>query len=81
VEALRYAIIFMILVQLVLPWVIPINQIYHNRIDYNITQYNNERFEPALEKIKLEINQKHLKDYVIIIGDSVMYGSPEIQIR
>jgi hypothetical protein len=76
VKAMRYAIILMILVQLFLPWVIPINQIYHNRIDYNITLDNSEKFEPALEQIKLEIIRKHLKDYIIIIGDSVLYGSP-----
>jgi hypothetical protein len=76
VKALRYAVILMILVQLVLPWIIPINQIYHNRIDYNITKDNNERFDPALEQIKLEITRKHLRDYIIIIGDSVLYSSP-----
>jgi hypothetical protein len=75
-KALRYAVIFMILVQLVLPWSIPFNKIYHNRIDYNITKDNNEKFEPALEQIKLEINHNHLKDYIIILGDSVLYGSP-----
>jgi hypothetical protein len=76
VKALRYAIILMILIQLVLPWIMPINQIYHNRVDYNITKDNRERFEPALEQIKLEIIRKHLKDYIIIIGDSVLYSSP-----
>ncbi|MEX2460169.1 MAG: hypothetical protein WD469_02510 [Paenibacillaceae bacterium] len=75
-RALLYAIIIMVLVQLVLPWAIPFNQIYHNRIDYNITKDNKERFEPVLEQIQLEIKRKHLKDYVIIIGDSVLYGSP-----
>ncbi|QGQ94901.1 hypothetical protein EHS13_08430 [Paenibacillus psychroresistens] len=75
-KALRYAIILMILVQLFLPWAMPTNQIYHNRIDYNITKESDEKFEPALEQIKLEIKHKHLKDYIIIIGDSVLYGSP-----
>lgn len=75
-KAFRYAIILMILVQLVLPWLIPSNQIYHNRIDYNITQLNAERFELPIERIKNEIKHDHLKDYVIIIGDSVLYGSP-----
>ncbi len=71
-KALRYTIILMLLVQLILPYLIPSNQIYHNRIDYNITMNNEERFELALERIKREIKRDHLKDYVIIIVDSVL---------
>jgi hypothetical protein len=76
VKALRYATILMILIQILLPRVMPINQIYHNRIDYNITKDNDEKFDPALEQLQMEIKHEHLKDYIVIIGDSVLYGSP-----
>jgi hypothetical protein len=79
VKALRYSIILMILVQLLLPWCIPLNKVYPNRMDYNITMNNvSGNMDAVLEKIKMEIKQKHLKDYMVILGDSVMYGSPGV---
>ncbi|MDB5053861.1 MAG: hypothetical protein JWM44_1911 [Bacilli bacterium] len=76
-KALRYTLIFLIIIQLVLPYCVPLHYVYHNRIDYNYTFDNIQNdIDPALEKIKIEINRQHLKDYIIILGDSVMYGSP-----
>jgi hypothetical protein len=77
VKALRYSMILMILVQLLLPWCIPLNKVYPNRMDYNLTKDNvSVDMDPILEKIKMEINHRHLKDYIIMLGDSVLYGSP-----
>jgi hypothetical protein len=82
VKALRYSIILMILVQLVLPWIIPLSKVYPDRMDFNITQNNvSGNIDAVLEKIKMEINQKHLKDYLILLGDSVLYGSPGASVQ
>jgi hypothetical protein len=75
-KAIRYALILLLLVQLLLPYSISLSNVYHNRIDYYMTIDNLQDINPVLETIKIEIDRKRLKDYIIILGDSVMYGSP-----
>lgn len=58
------------------PYFIPIDIVYHNRSDYQLGLNNIKDLDVTLEKIKLEIRQKQIKNYGIILGDSVFYGSP-----
>ncbi|OCT14775.1 hypothetical protein A8709_11425 [Paenibacillus pectinilyticus] len=45
-------------------------------MSYNLILNSHHDLNVALDKIKKDIQEKKLKDYVIILGDSVFYGSP-----
>ena len=75
-KAFRYTLILLLLLQITLPSLIPLKAVYHNRIDYNLTLDNIDDIDVVLDKLKTEIKRKHLKDYIILLGDSVLYGSP-----
>ncbi|MCL6457928.1 MAG: hypothetical protein K6T85_07975, partial [Gorillibacterium sp.] len=78
-KSIKYFFVYMIIIQIVLPWCIPYRYVFHNRIEYKISKdnlHNNyiDNLDVTLNSIKREITNKHLKDYIIILGDSVMYG-------
>jgi hypothetical protein len=76
VRTVIYTIIFLFVVQFAFPYAIPLDTVYHNRIDYNLGKDNINDIDVTLDKIKKEIKQEKLKNYGIILGDSVLYGSP-----
>lgn len=75
-KTLRYLVIYLILLQLLLPRMVPLDLVYHNRIDYNIAKNNLKDIDTVLDRIKLYINKHDLEEYTVILGDSVLYGSP-----
>ena len=74
--SIYFIVLFLLILQIFTPYLVPINEIYHYRLSYNLIINNHNDFNVALDKIKRDIDKRKLKDYVIILGDSVFYGSP-----
>jgi hypothetical protein len=75
-RTILYTVIILVVLHVAFPYFIPLDVVYHNRSDYNLGLNNIKDLDVTLEKIKLEISQKKIKNYGIILGDSVFYGSP-----
>ncbi len=75
-KAVKYIILFMLAIQLFLPSTLSMADVYHNRMDYELVKSNLHDIDAILEQMRKEIKQKKLKDYVVVLGDSVLYGSP-----
>ncbi|NOV02675.1 hypothetical protein [Paenibacillus planticolens] len=71
-----FIVLFLLILDICLPFAVPIDEIYHYRLSYKLILDNRNDFKVALDKIKRDIDRKKLKDYIIILGDSVFYGSP-----
>ncbi|WP_040949652.1 hypothetical protein [Gorillibacterium massiliense] len=76
-KAAKYIVLFLILIQFVIPYAVPLDAYYKGRVDYQgLFKDNPQNYYPLLHKIKQEIKRDHLKDYAVIIGDSVAWSSP-----
>ncbi|MFD0695065.1 hypothetical protein ACFQZT_13235 [Paenibacillus sp. GCM10027628] len=71
-----YVLIYVFIIQLSFPALFTTDVFYHNRMDYARAKDNHHDFQITLEAVKRDIDSKHLQQYLIILGDSVMYGSP-----
>lgn len=71
-----FVFIFVLFFQIGFPYLVPDNIVFSNRIKYNIFKSNADSIEAVLQKIKSQISRQQLKDYVIILGDSVGFSSP-----
>ncbi|WP_438447826.1 hypothetical protein [Gorillibacterium sp. sgz5001074] len=71
-----YLIVYLLLVHLLVPMAVPFREVYHNRLDYNILLNRHGSIGQALDQLSREIKRRRLEHYVIILGDSVFYGSP-----
>ena len=76
-KAAKYLIIFLVLIQFVIPYAVPLDSYYTGRVDYQgMFKDNPQNYYPLLQKIKQEIKKEHLEEYYVIIGDSVAWSSP-----
>lgn len=77
-KAVKYAVIYLIAVQFLFPYAFRLSDVYHNRMDYTLMLNNNNfhDIDSVLEQVKHDIARRKLNDYVIMLGDSVFYGSP-----
>lgn len=75
-KALKYVILYLIILQLAVPLLVPDHEVYHNRIDYELTKSNLHDIDAALDKIKRQISRSKSDNYIILLGDSIIYGSP-----
>jgi hypothetical protein len=75
-KSLKYVVLLLAIVQIALPYCIPLKYVYSGRMDYEIVKNQVRNLDVVLEKIRLEIRRNHLQDYILLLGDSVMYGSP-----
>ncbi|MBD0380778.1 SGNH/GDSL hydrolase family protein [Paenibacillus sedimenti] len=71
-----FVLIYVFIIQLSFPALFSTDVFYHNRMDYARAKDNPHDFQITLEAVKRDIDSKHLQQYLIILGDSVMYGSP-----
>lgn len=55
---------------------IPVSLIYNYRMDYEVIKDNLACVGTTLDALEREIRQKGLKEYTILLGDSVMYSGP-----
>lgn len=75
-KSIKYIIIYLIIIQFALPFFFSFDKVFHYRMDYNVVKDNLHDIDTVLDKIKIEINKKKLKDYIVILGDSVPYSGP-----
>ena len=45
-------------------------------MNYDMVKNRTTNIDAVLEQVKLIIEKEHLKDYIVILGDSVAYSSP-----
>lgn len=72
----RYVLIYLLLIQFGLGYLIPAQWLYHYRIPYEVFKEDARTFDQALDVIERQIKAEQLTDYVIILGDSVGYSGP-----
>jgi len=72
----KYTVSYLILIQLFLGFIFPINIVYQNRMDYSLVKDNAHNINAVLEQISKKIKAEQLEDYIIILGDSVSYSGP-----
>ncbi|HHV72373.1 MAG TPA: hypothetical protein GXX38_07185 [Clostridia bacterium] len=72
----KYVILYLLIIQLVLPLLVPLEAVYNFRMDYEIVKDRIEDIDPVLEQISKTIKEKKQEDYLIILGDSVAYSGP-----
>lgn len=75
-RGLSYAIIFFLAIQVALPWVLPEELIYNGRINYEVAKNKVSEIDVVLDVVSQQIAREQLKDYVIVLGDSVAYSGP-----
>lgn len=75
--AIIYTVIYLVILQFIIPYVVPKDKIYHNRMDYPITALGDaNNIDPVLAAISREVAANPDEEYIIMLGDSVLYGSP-----
>ncbi len=75
-KAFKYLIIYLLIIQLLLPGVVPLEFVYRYRIDYALVKDNSADIDVILDQIQRQIKKQDLQDYIIILGDSVAHSGP-----
>ncbi len=75
-KAFKYVLGYLLLIQLALPYLLPFDLIFRDRMDYNLVKDNLSSIDVILDNISRQIRQEHLENYIIILGDSVAYSGP-----
>lgn len=75
-KVLSYLIVYLLILQFGLPYLVPTDIIYDSRMNYDLVKDRITDIEPVFERVKAIIDREKLKDYVVIIGDSVGYSRP-----
>jgi hypothetical protein len=75
-RSFKYVIVYLVIIQLVLPFLIPLNWVYNYRMDYEIVKNRIEDLDGVLEQISRKIKKQGEKNYLVILGDSVAYSGP-----
>lgn len=72
----KYVLLYLLIIQFALYYIIPLNMVYGYRMDYDLVKDNIHNIDTILEQIAKEIKQKDLEEYLIILGDSVAFSGP-----
>lgn len=75
-KAFKYVIVFLLIIELLLPGLVPLNSAYNYRMNYASVKDNPNNIDVILDQIGRQIKKQHLQDYIIILGDSVAYSGP-----
>jgi hypothetical protein len=71
-----YLLLFLLIIELILPEVVPLKAAYDCRMNYTVVKDNPVNIDVALDQIKHQIDSQDIKDYLIILGDSVAHSGP-----
>lgn len=74
---LIFALIFFILFQAAISMYVNLNTVYNYRINYNMFLKDQQSIEVVIDEIAKTIKKKNLSNYVILIGNSVAWGTNE----
>lgn len=77
VRTFAYLLTFLVIINLSVNHLIPTNWFYHHRVDYTTAKNSMERgLGLTMDRMASEIKQNPSQDYVILLGNSVMYSGP-----
>ncbi|WP_207642554.1 hypothetical protein [Inediibacterium massiliense] len=71
-----YMILYILVLQFGIPYVIPAQAVYEDRLIYDAVKNRPTNIEGVFEQVKKIIDQENISDYVVILGDSVGFSSP-----
>lgn len=72
---LAFALLFFVAIQYTISQYVTLDTVYHYRINYKIFQEDPRTLEVAVDQIARTIREKKLEDYIIMIGNSVAWGT------
>lgn len=75
-KTFRYVLVYLLAIQLALPFWIQPQLNFQDRMDYNLVKDNTGIIDEILEHLSQQIKQENLKDYIVILGDSVAFSGP-----
>lgn len=79
-KTFKYVLLYLLIGELILSWfglyIIPMQTVYQDRMNYELVKNNTRQIDFLLDKIALQIKNQDLHDYVIILGDSVAFSGP-----
>lgn len=75
--SIAYAVLFFILFQVAVSFYVNLKAVYHYRLNYDMFLDNQETIEVVVEEMAKTIKKQKLTDYVILIGNSVAWGTNE----
>ena len=75
-RGLSYAVLFFLAVQMILPFALPRELIYNGRINYEVTKNKVSDLDLVLDVVSQQIQTEGLRDYIVVLGDSVAYSGP-----
>lgn len=75
-KAFCFTLLFFLLTQFTIPYLIPQTVVYNERIVYDVFKNNETSINTTIQQVKRTIEEENLKDYIIILGDSVGYSTP-----
>ena len=71
-----YFCVYLLFLQIALPYLAPAQLLYDQRLNYDLVKDRPTNIEAVLEQVKLTIDRENLREYVVILGDSVAYSNP-----
>lgn len=71
VVAAASTLVFLLAAQVALPALAPLSLVYDQRLRYDYFKDNHANLDVAILAIKEEVHRESLRDYIIILGDSV----------
>ncbi|GIP41054.1 hypothetical protein J31TS4_43340 [Paenibacillus sp. J31TS4] len=74
-KAIKYAVAFLFLLQAMLPYLLPLEPLYDYRVREDKFAQDSRNYHALLDRLKVEIDDNRIRDYIVILGDSVAYGS------
>lgn len=78
VKPLLYFVLFLTVIVITVPYAFSLESVYRNRMDYKLMLDNSNMHDvdAVLEQIRRDIDRHGRDDYIILLGDSILYGSP-----
>ncbi|MDQ0878712.1 hypothetical protein QFZ77_007371 [Paenibacillus sp. V4I3] len=76
IKTIPYLVVYILLLNFLLPYAISADVFYHKRLPYPLIVNNPRNIDPVIKFIKNKIDHDNAINYIIILGDSVFYGSP-----
>ncbi len=75
-KSFKYVLIYLLLIQLAIPYLVPLDIVFRDRMDYSLVKDNLSNIDVILDQIDLQIKKDGLLNYIIILGDSIAYSGP-----
>lgn len=76
VMSVCYCLLFFFLSQILMEYLMPLNLVYHDRVEFEILKDNPADIDCVLDLIKKTVDRAGISEYFIILGDSVAYSGP-----